>query len=241
MKLKEKIMLLVLSGMLIISAAVVWISMSWAQNFAIFSMAESDREKLKIMGNALQQVGTREDFEKMGETAQDAWLKYQFRRCYEDGYMLLKGEDCLENLTDYNLVDIHAMKQDYLVQELGGKHLLLVRQKLEYPAEFGVLAVRDISHVWTAMNQQFCKMAVVVFLTILAVLLAIVCVVRRLFTGLQKLEGAAEAVGKGQYGQTISVRGKDEISQVASAFNQMSLQVQKQVEDLQYDPGSIDS
>lgn len=47
-------------------------------------MAENEREKLEIAGRALEQVGTREDFEAMGELARDAYLKYQFDRCYPE-------------------------------------------------------------------------------------------------------------------------------------------------------------
>lgn len=61
---------------------------------------ESEREKLRIAGHAFRQVGTWEDFEKMGENARDAYLKYQFGRCYQNGYSLIRDGVCITNLTD---------------------------------------------------------------------------------------------------------------------------------------------
>ena len=67
---------------------------------------ESEREKLRIAGRAFRQVGTREDFENMGEIARDAYLKYQFGRCYQSGYALIKDGVCIANPVSYTHLNI---------------------------------------------------------------------------------------------------------------------------------------
>ncbi len=42
---------------------------------------------------------------------------------------------------------------------------------------------------------------------------------------LKKLNKAVEAAGKGEYGVTVNVKGRDEISSIAKAFNEMSRQI----------------
>ena len=75
------------------------------QRMALRSMAESEGEKLAAIGNAFRQVGTREDFEQMGELARDAYLRYQFERCYPEGYGLIKDGACIANRTAYEILN----------------------------------------------------------------------------------------------------------------------------------------
>ena len=131
MKLKTKlilIMLIVLAGAMGVCAA---FSIGRLEDYSLSVQVESEREKLRIAGRAFRQVGTREDFEQMGEIARDAYLKYQFERCYQNGYGLIKNGECILNLTDYEVVNLGGLKGEYRVQKLGRKHILLLRQALE--------------------------------------------------------------------------------------------------------------
>lgn len=118
MKLKRKLLLLIL-GILLISFCICgFFSVSRLKSYSMAVLVESEKEKLDITAHALRQVGTREDYEQMGEIARDAYLKYQFKRCYENGYALLKDGICIVNLTDYEVVDPGALTEEYMVQEL---------------------------------------------------------------------------------------------------------------------------
>lgn len=118
MKLKRKLLLLIL-GILLISFCICgFFSVSGFKSYSMAVLVESEKEKLDITAHAFRQVGTREDYEQMGEIARDAYLKYQFKRCYENGYALIKDGTCIVNLTDYEVVDPGALTEEYMVQEL---------------------------------------------------------------------------------------------------------------------------
>ena len=154
MKLKTKLVLLVFFILAFSMGACAAFSIARLKEYSLSVQVESEREKLRIAGRAFRQVGTREDFENMGEIARDAYLKYQFGRCYQSGYALIKDGVCIANQTDYEIINLSGLKGEYMVQELGKKHILLLRRALEYPDGFEVLAARDISDSWDLLERQ---------------------------------------------------------------------------------------
>ena len=140
MKLKTKLTAAILGVSAAAFALCGTVSALSFKNYSLDTAAAGEREKLAIAGRAFQQVGTREDFEDMGEIARDAYLKYQFRRCYEDGYALIKDGEPLVNLTGYEIVDLSPPTGEYAVQEVGGRRILLLLGPLPYPRRFSVLA-----------------------------------------------------------------------------------------------------
>ena len=202
------------------------------QRMALRSMAESEGEKLAAIGNAFRQVGTREDFEQMGELARDAYLRYQFEQCYPEGYGLIKDGACIANRTAYEILNPQALTGAYMVQELDGRQVFLFKQPLAYPEGFEVLAARDISPLWDSLARQ-----TGLFLALAAGIGAAAAagaafLAGRMLKGLEYLKDGAEAIGRGELGCRIPDGGKDEIGVVSRAFNRMSDQVERQIEDL---------
>lgn len=239
MKLKTKLVLLVLVILLLALGGCGFYSAERMKAYNLSVLVESEREKLRIAGRAFEQVGTREDFQKMGEIARDAYLKYQFERCYQKGYALIKDGGCLLNLTAYELVNLSGLKGEYMVQQLSGKEILLLRQPLEYPEGFEVLAVKDISSAWKLAEQQI-VLSLAVYLGIsLAAAGVLALAVSRTLRSLEELRLAAAAISRGELGSQVKVAGRDEIAQVGTAFNRMSEQVERQVEDLRLLLGAL--
>lgn len=239
MKLRTKqilIMLIVLAGAMGVCAA---FSIGRLKDYSLSVQVESEREKLRIAGRAFRQVGTREDFEQMGEIARDAYLKYQFERCYQSGYGLIKNGECILNLTDYEVVNLAGLKGEYRVQKLGRKHILLLRQALEYPEGFEVLAARDISQAWQELERQALGyLAVFGGVSLAAATVFALCLGRTL-RSLNALRQAASAISGGELGAKVEILGRDEIAQVGEAFNHMSEQVEQQVENLELLLGAL--
>jgi len=232
MKLKTKMMVLVLSAMTAGFAMSGGYLLHRMTEYALSMAADSEREALSVSGNAFRQVGTREDFERMGEIARDAYLKFQFERCYADGYALLKDGECIKNLTDYEIAAPQALKGEYMVQEIGGRWMLLLKEPLQYPEGFEVLAVKDVTGIRDGIRRQALTL-IWGFLGIAAAVSAFAAFgMGRLLRGLLKLEQAAGAIGRGELGRTVDIRSRDEIGCVAAVFNEMSLKVAGQVEDL---------
>lgn len=239
MKLKTKLVLLVFFILAASMGACAAFSIARLREYSLSVQVESEREKLRIAGRAFRQVGTREDFEKMGDIARDAYLKYQFGRCYQSGYALIKDGVCIANRTDYEIINLGGLRGEYMVQELDGRHILLLRQALEYPDGFEVLAARDISDSWELLERQAgLYLAVFGGVSLGAAVVLALCLGRAL-KSLEELRQAAAAISCGELGSKVAVRGRDEIAQVGEAFNRMSEQVEEQVENLELLLGAL--
>lgn len=239
MKLRRKLVLLLVSllcGVFVICGLFLD---NYFKNYTVSLLAESQGENLSIAGHAFRQVGTREDFEQMGEIARDAYLKYQFEKCYRDGYALIKQGQSIKNLTDYEIVDLGAMGGSSMVQEVEGREILLVRQPLEYPAGFEVLSVKDITPQWNKMEGQLRLYACIFAGTSLAAVALLMILSSRLLRSLEELRCAAADISQGMLGKKVKIHSGDEIGQVGKAFNRMSETVEKQVDDLQLLLGAV--
>ena len=146
---------------------------------------------------------------------------------------------CIANQTDYEIVNLDGLKGEYMVQELGKKHILLLRRALEYPDGFEVLAARDISDSWELLERQ-AGLYLTVFggVSLAAAVIFALCLGRAL-KSLEELRQAAAAISCGELGSKVKVRGRDEIAQVGEAFNRMSEQVEEQVENLELLLGAL--
>ena len=138
MRLRWKIALLVFCITLAAAGAGGVLCARQMQKFTLEAMADSEAEKLAAIGSAFRQAGTREDLEQMGELARDAYLSYQFDRCYPDGYGLMKDGVCIANKTDYEILNYQALEGEYMVQELDGARVYCTRFTYEtIPLEEG--------------------------------------------------------------------------------------------------------
>lgn len=239
MKLKTKLTAAILAVSAAAFALCGTVSALSFKNYSLDTAAAGEREKLAIAGRAFQQVGTREDFEDMGEIARDAYLKYQFRRCYEDGYALIKDGEPLVNLTGYEIVDLSPLTGEYAVQEVGGRRILLLLEPLPYPDGFSVLAASDVSSVWENAGRQAAWSGLMFLASSLGVSLLLTLFLTGALRPLEELKNAAAAISRGELGAKVAVRSSDELGQVGQAFNRMSDQVEQQVEDLQLLLGAL--
>ena len=237
-----------LRGKLTILVAIMMIlTLGVSGTFCIFQIkhngmileVENEKEKLRVVGNAFRQIGTKSDLEEMGELARDAYLKYQFRRCYQTGYALIRDGETLENLTDYEIVNFQAMQGEWQIQRVENEHVLILYQPLEYPEGFGVLAVRDISKMWDQVNRQAWLMGLVFLVVLILGTMGTYLCLRPLFASLECLGKAAEAIGNGKLGTKVAISGTDEVAQIGEVFNQMSQAVQEQVENLKLLLGAL--
>lgn len=239
MKLRVKLVVLMVS-ILTVSFGICGIfSLHQMRYYTEMVSAQSQEETLQSLGKALREVGTREELDAMGETAREAYLKYQFQRCFPSGYALLKREICLLNLTDYEITAPLELTKPYQIQELGGKHLLLMKQALEYPEGYEVMAVKDISGAWALADRQLLLIGGMFFLITVAAATVMACFTGRLLAALEELRHASAAISRGEWGQKVTVKSEDELGQVSMAFNQMSAQVEQKIDDLQLLLGAL--
>lgn len=239
MKIRRKIIFMEMAVLVISFLICGFFSVNQYMTVSIQRLAENELEKLEVSQWALKQVGTREDLEKMGVLARDSYLKFQFKRCYKEGYALMNQKICLSNLTGYEIIDVSALNGEYTVQQLGENYLLLVYQKLEYPEKFWVMAVKDITDAWTDARKQILVFISVFLCTFGVAVTVSVYLTGRMLSVFHKLKMQAEAISCGDFSVKAEVKTRDELAELAESINRMSIKIQQQIEDLQLLSGAM--
>lgn len=233
MKIRTKITGLAAAVLLGVCAACGTFAVNQYMNVSIEKLAAVEMEKLELAERVFSQIGTREDFDKMGELARDAYLKYQFEQCYQEGYALLKGKVCIKNMTDYEILAPEALQDTYAVQKLGEKYLLIMKRELPYPRDFGVMSVKDITSTWEEGREQVWGY-ICVFTFVFAVSMVIVAAVtRHILRALEELQAQAERIQGGDFNSKVTLTARDELKELSDSLNRMSDQIRQQIEDLE--------
>lgn len=239
MKIGRKIIFMEMAVLAISFLFCGFFSVNQYMTVSVQRLAENELEKLEVSQWAFQQVGTREDMERMGELARDSYLRFQFKRCYRDGYALMNQKTCLSNLTGYEILDVSSLDGEYTVQQLGENYVLLVYQALEYPEEFWVMAVKDITDAWTDARQQILIFISVFLCTFGAAVTVSVYLTGRMLSVFHKLKMQAEAISCGDFSVKVKVKTSDELAELSESINRMSVKIQQQIEDLQLLSGAM--
>ncbi len=208
-------------------------------NASIRKLADVEMEKLELAERAFSQVGTKEDLDAMDEAAREAYLRYQFERCYQEGYALLKGRECIKNMTKYEITAPEALGEKYVVQPLGKAYLLILKKELPFLKDFWVLSVQDITSTWEEGKEQ-AKWYLVVFLFVFACSITVAAVViGHMLESLVELRDQAERIKNGDFNKKVVLTSKDELKDLSDSLNRMSDQLQQQIEDLEFLLGSM--
>jgi two-component system phosphate regulon sensor histidine kinase PhoR len=239
MKLTKKLMVILSAGLgagfLAISGAAVWQMRS--QSIAV--AVDNYGKQMDSIAYALAEIGTREEYENLGDIAAEAYLKYQFRRCYKEGYALLKGEECLVNLTDYEVLSPSALEDTHMIQHLGNKSVLLMKQEISQFPGYQVLLTQDISPYYQEIEHRVIQLILLCGLICTVTGAVVFILARKALKPLQRLTKAAEKIGEGGLDERVPVESQDEIGEFAQVFNQMTEKVESQVEDLQLLLGAL--
>ncbi len=208
-------------------------SVNQYMNASVRRLAEYEAEKMEVSRWAFEQAGSREDLEEMAELARTAYLKYQFERVYQSGYALMQGEECLKNLTDYEIVNGAALGQDYEIQRVKDRYLMMTRLELDYPEGFWVMSVKDIMEAWTEARGQAARYLAVFVCMFAAAMGVMIWSMGRMLGVLERMKVQAEAISRGDFSQKTQADTRDELADLSQSINRMSDRIQQQIEDLQ--------
>lgn len=239
MKLTTKLTLILTAGLaagfLTVSGAAVWQMRSQSLAVAV----DNYGKQMDSIAYVFSEIGSREEFENLGDIAAEAYLKYQFRRCYKEGYALLKGEDCLVNLTDYEVLSPSKLESDYMVQHVGDRSVLLMKREIVQFPGYQVLMTQDITPYDQEIERQMKHLILICCLIWIITGAVISLLVHKTLRPLRRLTKAAQSIGNGNLEERVPVESRDEIGEFAKVFNQMTEQVEGQVEDLQLLLGAL--
>ncbi|WP_125144173.1 sensor histidine kinase [Clostridium transplantifaecale] len=239
MKLTKKL-IVILSASLAAAFLAVSILAFWQMRSQSISVAVDNYDRqMDSISYAFSEIGTREDFEAMGDIAAEAYLKYQFRKCYKDGYALLKGEECIVNLTDFEILDPGALDGPYKIQRLGKKAVLLMKREISQFPGYDVLMAQNITPYYQEIERRGIFLALLCAGVWVLTAAAALFMTHKALKPLEELTRAAVKIGNGSLGERVPVNSRDEIGEFAGAFNQMTEKVEKQVEDLELLLGAL--
>ena len=208
--------------------------------FTIQMATENHGGQMEAKDYVFSEMVTDTRFDSMGDIAREAYVKYQFGRRFGKGYALLKEQECLVNLTDFEILAPSLYEGPYMVQHLkeGQTALLMERQVFALP-QYRVLLAQDITDYEGEVERQV-RGYLAVCCGILAGAAAVVYVVLGAVLGpLQTLTDAAARLGEGDLAVRVQVKGKDELGILSEAFNRMAGQVEGKVEDLRLLLGAL--
>lgn len=239
MKLTKKL-IVILSASLAAAFLAVTILAFWQMRSQSISVAVDNYDRqMDSISYAFSEIGTREDFAAMGDIAAEAYLKYQFRKCYKEGYALLKGEECIVNLTDFEILDPGALEGPYKIQRLGKKAVLLMKREISQFPGYDVLMAQNITPYYQEIERRGIFLALLCAGVWALTAAAALFMTHKALKPLEELTRAAVKIGNGSLGERVPVNSRDEIGEFAGAFNQMTEKVEKQVEDLELLLGAL--
>ncbi len=208
--------------------------------FTVRMATENNVRQLEAKDYVFSQMVTDTRFDAMGDIAMEAYLKYQFRRCFGEGYALLKNQDCLVNLTEFEILDPSLYRGDYMIQHLkeGQTALMMERAVSAFP-DYRVLLVQDITAYERETAGQMREYLIACCGILAAAAAVLYGILGKVLRPLGVLTEAAQKLGEGDLKVRVLVKGKDEMGVLAQAFNQMAGQVEGQVEDLRLLLGAL--
>ncbi len=124
--------------------------------------AETFGRQMEASASLMKEFWDASQYGQMSETGKRAYREFQFRLCFGEGYALIRREsgEAEENYTGYQVVDLNALElteksgaDDYRLQFLGRKALLLQQIYLDQPEGYLLLSVRDISDIFQELRR----------------------------------------------------------------------------------------
>lgn len=239
MKFTKKLVVMLLSELgarfLAINTAVVWQVRS--QSIAI--VVGNYGKQMDSIAYAFSEIGTRDELENLGGTAAETYLKYQLRKCHKEGYALLKGEECLVNLTDHKILPPSELGGEHMTQHLDTRSALLMKREISQFPGYRVLMAQDITPYYQGMRRQGTYLLVSCGLIWAITGAGMSVSAHRALKSLRRLAKTAEKIGEGGLNERVPVKSRGETGEFVQVSNQITKKVEGQVGDLQLLLGAL--
>ena len=200
MKLWKKTVALMLTTLLFSLVLVGGLSLFLTGKRALENTVQTFGRQLKAAASLMEQYWDGSQYSLMSETGKKAYREFQFRMCYGDGYALINREsgEVEGNFIGYQIVDLKAMDipedsgaEDYRIQRLDGKILLLQQTVPEQPEGYLILSVRNITDVFAELRSTALMFLIICFGIFLLAGLFIYRMMRRTVRSMEELQEVA--------------------------------------------------
>lgn len=210
--------------------------------YSIEQRVFNEGKQLEGVGYAFEQFCKSNELLDMSDTVKASFLDFQFRKCCGKDYALIQNGKPVINLTEFQVSDTGLLDKlrpwnsehpDYEIQKLNHRYILLMARPVEGMEETYILTAKDITQVFTGIENQAVLFGGVYLLVSFLAAAGIGILTRFALRPLYNLEKASLAISRGQYQERVPVASRDEIQVVGEAFNQMADQVETQITQLQ--------
>lgn len=239
MKVRQKLTMILLTAGILFFGLCIFFFSSGMKEFYLETAAESYEVQMASMDHAFSEVLSDQTFGRLGDQALEAYLKYQFRRCFGSGYALLRDGRCLVNLTEYELLAPEQYRGPYMIQHLGERAVLLMRQEIGGFEGFQVMLAQDITAYDQVLRQQLGRFILICSGLLLGMTLLVWLILKKVLKPFEVLTETARRLGEGDLKARVQVGGRDELGILGAAFNRMADQVERQVDDLRLLLGAL--
>ena len=169
----------------------------------------------------------------LSETAQRSLALYLFRQyiSINSSFVLIRNGETLYNNSNYAVDELLGGETEKTM-ELNGKTLFLAvaEQVNSSSGSYQIFLVRDVSSVYADIRSLTLQSVAICCGAFLLSAGVVMFSTFRALRPLKLLQQNAAAIASGVYDRRITVRGHDEISELAVSFNAMAEAVQRQID-----------
>ena len=153
--------------------------------------------------------------------------------------VLVSDDDFIYNTSSINPKEYLPLQTDlgqrqYIIQDIGGKSILLVGSILEInQIQYSFFIIRDISNVYNGIQAMATQFSLINLVVIAIAGIAVILLVRLGLRPVFILKQNTTLIANGIYDRQLEIVENDEIGELASDFNRMSAAVEKHVRELE--------
>lgn len=201
---------------------------------------ESYEQQLQATAYALGREIGESELLGYSEATRSSFFNFLIKKYGASRYILVKEEEVLCNLTDYELVYPGDERWGHAepavdTREVRGRRILIMGKKIpmDSPADYRLVLVADISGVYEDMEKQAALFLEIYLAAAGISVLVIFLLTRRLLAPLRELQRAASDISEGGLNRRAGVKSRDEVGEMAASFNRMADRIEEQVTQLE--------
>lgn len=227
--------LILLISMGFFGAEMIYRSILYNQERTIESCEQQLRSTAYAIGRELED-GMKEEY---SETTKRSYINYVVKKYGASEYILIEDEQEVCNLTPFVLKNPgderwNQSQCSSVIQKRGEQYILISGKTVPVVGEaaYKLVFVQDISGLYRDMQEQALLSALVFLGAVVAAVILVFLVTKKILRPLRELQHAARDISDGKLERRANVSGRDEIGLMAVDFNKMADRIEDQVTEL---------
>lgn len=238
MKISNKIPFIVAAGMMALTLGICGWMLVGNLRMTERIIRNVYKNQLDTVGTAIEQEAVTKRINLFGQATKDYFLDCMVDKYGSHEFLITKGVQFVSNKSGYQ-PDIDQLKgKDYVLIRRDDKYLILMNRELsisidENSAAYLLWRVSDITDNYNEVLRQTWRVTILCAAASLILMAIVFALVRKQLIPLGKLNKATQEYGTGRLSTRLEAAGRDEVSELSRAFNQMADRIENQIHALQ--------